>query len=80
MIRKQIYITEQEDNYIKSASKKLGISVTDYFRRMIDHEMNAITMSTEIEITNNGTEITKELADKVYTEIVKRINKGGITL
>ncbi len=41
MLRRQIYLTPQETKELKSFSKDLGISTSEYIRRILDDHINS---------------------------------------
>ena len=40
MLRRQIYLTEKQTKTLGKISKELGISMSEWIRRVIDHHIN----------------------------------------
>ena len=48
MVRKQIYLTEKQNNTIKKMSKRTGLSFADIVRRMLDYYLSNVKIENII--------------------------------
>lgn len=64
MIRKQVLITEKQDEFFKDLSEKKGISFSDLMRRILDDYIENYNVKTNL--------ILKDDNSTVVYEVVKR--------
>lgn len=48
MVRRQIYLTEREVEDLHEVSKELGLSVSEYIRRILDSHLKVVGLKKPI--------------------------------